>query len=151
MSFSESGRYRVSATNDDARTVITILDTESGKEAEVPGLPPGDLAQIRFSRDEKQVALMVSSDTSPNDVYSSIWRRERSARLTKALNPQIKEADLVAAEVVRYKSFDGLEIPAILYVRKALRQQPRCRRWCGCMAGPAAKAAPVTRRRCNIS
>src|SRR4029450_11930641 len=36
-------------------------------------------------------------------------------RLTQALNPQIKESELVATKVVRYKSFDGLEIPAILY------------------------------------
>jgi dipeptidyl aminopeptidase/acylaminoacyl peptidase len=115
VAYSDSGRYRISATNDDARTVIAILDTTTGKELKVPGLPPGDLSQIRFSRDEKRLALMVSSDTSPNDVYTVDLAAGRSARLTKALNPQIKEADLVATEVVRYKSFDGLEIPSILY------------------------------------
>ena len=115
VAYSDSGRYRISATNDDARTVIAILDTTTGKELKVPGLPPGDLSQIRFSRDDKRLALMVSSDTSPNDVYTVDLAAGRSARLTKALNPQIKEADLVATEVVRYKSFDGLEIPSILY------------------------------------
>ena len=115
VAYSDSGRYRISATNDDARTVIAILDTTTGKALKVPGLPPGDLSQIRFSRDEKRLALMVSSDTSPNDVYTVDLAAGRSARLTKALNPQIKEADLVATEVVRYKSFDGLEIPSILY------------------------------------
>jgi dipeptidyl aminopeptidase/acylaminoacyl peptidase len=39
----------------------------------------------------------------------------RSSRLTQALNPQIKESDLVATQVVRYKSADGVEIPSILY------------------------------------
>ena len=87
----------------------------SGKEVTLPGLPPGDLAQIRFSRDENKVALMLSSDTSPNDVYVVDLGAQRSARLTKALNPAIRESDLVASEVVRYKSFDGLEIPSILY------------------------------------
>lgn len=113
--FSESGRYRVSATNDDARTSVRITDTATGKELELSGLPPGDLAQIRFSRDEDRVALMVSSDTSPADVYTVNLGAGESQRLTHALNPAIDEDDLVATEVVRYPSFDGLEIPSILY------------------------------------
>jgi dipeptidyl aminopeptidase/acylaminoacyl peptidase len=35
--------------------------------------------------------------------------------LTNSLNPAINEDDLVKAEVVRFKSFDGMEIPAIYY------------------------------------
>jgi dipeptidyl aminopeptidase/acylaminoacyl peptidase len=35
--------------------------------------------------------------------------------LSSTLNPAINEQDLVAGEVVRYPSYDGLEIPAILY------------------------------------
>lgn len=81
----------------------------------LPGLPRGDLAQIRFSRNESKLALMMSSDTSPNDVYTIDLSGGNSARLTNALNPEITEADLVSSEVVRYKSFDGLEIPSILY------------------------------------
>src|SRR5690606_36570459 len=77
-----------------------------------------DLAQVRFSRDESKVAFMLSSDTSPNDVYVVDLAAQESARLTKALNPEIDEADLVASEVVRYPSFDGLEIPSILYKPK---------------------------------
>jgi dipeptidyl aminopeptidase/acylaminoacyl peptidase len=115
VSYSDSGRYRVSGTNADARTAITILDTKSGEEVELDSLPPGDLAQIRFSRDESRLALMVSSDTSPADVYTVDLAASDSKRLTTALNPEIDEADLVASRVVRYESFDGLEIPAIQY------------------------------------
>ena len=105
-------------TNDDARTVVRILDTRNGQEIKLPDLPPGDLTQIRFSRDENEVALLLSSDTSPSDVYTVDLNAQRSARLTQALNPQIKEADLVPSQVVRYKSFDGLEIPSVLYKPK---------------------------------
>ncbi|HEX7011839.1 MAG TPA: S9 family peptidase [Steroidobacteraceae bacterium] len=115
VAFSDSGRYRVWGVNEDARTVVRILDTQTDKELALPDLPPGDLAQIRFSRDEKRLALMVSSDTSPPDVYTVDLANADSSRLTHALNPKINEADLVASEVVRYRSFDGLEIPAILY------------------------------------
>jgi dipeptidyl aminopeptidase/acylaminoacyl peptidase len=118
VSFSESGRYRISGTNDDARTAVRILDRDTGKEISLPGLPPGDLSQVQFSRDEKRVALRVSSDTSPADVYVVDLATGQSTRLTHALNPAIRESDLVATEVVRYKSFDGLEIPSILYKPK---------------------------------
>lgn len=118
VSHSDSARYRVSGTNEDARTVIRILDTETGEELDLPGLPPGDRAQIRFSRDESKVALMLSSDTSPSDVYTVDLETGDSSRLTHALNPKIAEDDLVRSEVVRFESFDGLEIPSILYKPK---------------------------------
>jgi dipeptidyl aminopeptidase/acylaminoacyl peptidase len=115
VSFSDTGRYRVSGINEDARTIVQILDTGSGEEVALAGLPAGDLSQVRFSRDEGRVALMVSSDTSPGDVYTVDLESGRSARLTHALNPEIDEDDLVATEVIRYKSFDELEIPSVLY------------------------------------
>lgn len=115
VTYSDSGRYRVSGTNADARTAVAILDTQTGEEIELASLPPGDLAQVRFSRDESRLALMVSSDTSPRDVYTVDLATDASKRLTTALNPAIDEADLVASEVVRYPSFDDLEIPAIQY------------------------------------
>lgn len=114
VAFSASGRYRVSGVNADARTEVEIVDTETGRAVSLPGLPAGDRGQARFSRDESRVALLVSSDTSPNDVYVVTLADGRSARLTQALNPAIDEADLVPAEVVRYRSGD-LEIPSILY------------------------------------
>jgi dipeptidyl aminopeptidase/acylaminoacyl peptidase len=115
VGFSDSGRYQIAATNQDARTVVTIADTRTGNDIKLPGLPPGDLGQVHFSRAEKKVALTISSDTSPNDVYVVDLAAGSASRLTHALNPAIKESDLVGTEVVRYKSFDGREIPAILY------------------------------------
>jgi len=115
VTFSASGRFRVSGINEDARTSIRVVDTAGSTDVVLPGLPRGDLAQIRFSRDESRVALLVSSDTSPSDVYTVDMKARTSVRLTQALNPEIDEKHLVATEIVRYKSFDGLDIPSVLY------------------------------------
>jgi dipeptidyl aminopeptidase/acylaminoacyl peptidase len=115
VAYSDSGRYRVWGVNEDARTAVSIRDEKSGAQVKLPDLPAGDLAQIRFSRDETKLALMASSDTSPNDVYNVDLAAGSSQRLTRALNPDIKEADLVDTEVVRYPSFDGQLVPSILY------------------------------------
>lgn len=116
VGYSPSGRYRVHAINDDGRTSVTLLDTQTGSPVELSGLPDGDLGGVRFSRDETSIALAVSSSTSPADIYAADLSSGETTRLTSALNPSMDEAHLVPAEVVRFESFDGLEIPGILYV-----------------------------------
>lgn len=115
LSWSPSGRYRVSAINEDASTRITVLDTQSGQPLELSGLPAGDIGPMRFSQDETQVAFTVASDTSPADVFVANLADGQARRLTTALNPAIKESDLVEASIVRYPAEGGVEIPAVLY------------------------------------
>lgn len=113
--YSPSGRYQVSGVNADARTEVTITDTNSGDSVTLPNLPAGDLNAIRFSRDEQQIALVVNADNSPSDIYSVSLQSGQSKQLTSALNEAIDPQDLVSSEIVRYPSFDGLEIPSVLY------------------------------------
>lgn len=115
VSYSPSGRYRVSALNADASTELTLLDGTTGQPVRLTGIPDGDIAQVRFSRDESRVAFTVASDTSPSDVFVADLATGQARRLTTALNPAIDEADLVEASIVRYAASDGTMIPAVLY------------------------------------
>ncbi len=115
VTYSRSGRYRVSGINADARTEVTILDMEVDVELKLPDLPKGDLRNVRFSHDESHIALIVNADDSPSNVYVIDLADGNSRQLTSALNPVIDQSHLVTSEVIRYKSFDGLEIPSILY------------------------------------
>ena len=114
VTYSPSGRYRADAINADASTVMTIQDLD-GRKLSLTGVPQGDIRSVRFNRDETQVAFAVVSDTSPADVFVADLATGQARRLTHALNPQIDERRLVEAKVVRFKSYDGLEIPGILY------------------------------------
>ncbi|MGH8244441.1 MAG: S9 family peptidase [Steroidobacteraceae bacterium] len=126
MHFSESGRYRVHAVNEDASTTVAIHDRESGAALRLPaGLPRGDLNRIRFSPDEKQLAFVISADNSPSNVFTVDVASGAFTQWTQALNPAIDPADLVTSSVVRYRSYDGLEIPGILYRPKAASAQKR--------------------------
>ena len=115
VSWSPSGRYRVSALNADASTELTLLDTRTGQPVRLSGLPAGNLGQVRFNADETRIAFTVSSDTSPNDVYTADLTTGQARRLVTALNPDINEADLVEARIVRYAATDGTIIPGVLY------------------------------------
>jgi dipeptidyl aminopeptidase/acylaminoacyl peptidase/uncharacterized protein YndB with AHSA1/START domain len=116
VTFSPSGRYRVHGVNQDAFTAVTIHDRKSGADLRLPaGLPKGDLRQLRFSPDEKQIAFLINADNSPSNVFTVDLGSGAFRQWTQALNPAIDPAHLVTSTVVRYRSYDGLEIPSVLY------------------------------------
>ncbi len=112
--FSQNGKHRVTAVNNDARTELRLADA-AGKAVALPTLPSLDITGVRFSNAGKSMAFFASADTSPANLYVMSMADGSYKKLTNTLNPAIKESDLVASKVVRYKSFDGVEIPAILY------------------------------------
>jgi dipeptidyl aminopeptidase/acylaminoacyl peptidase len=113
--FSNSGRYRVHALNEDGSTRLTITDTRSGRPVALRGVPEGDPGGVRFNRDETMIAFTVASDTSPSDIFVADLATGQARRLTRALNPAIDERQLVNASVARFASYDGVQIPGILY------------------------------------
>ena len=119
VAFSPSGRYRLHAVNDDASTALTIVDQKSGKAVRMPdGLPKGDVTAVRFAPDEKSIAFLLNADVSPSNIFSAEIGKKKFRQHTQALNPDIDPANLVESSVVRYKSFDGLDIPGVLYIPK---------------------------------
>ena len=123
--FSHSGKYRVTAVNEDARTKIKIVDTATGKPVALPQLPNADITGVNISRSEKLMAFYLNGDRSPSNLYVYDFATKKATKLTDSLNPEINPADLVDSQVIRYKSFDGLEIPSILYKPKHASAQSK--------------------------
>lgn len=113
--FSRSGAHLAVAVNEDARSRVRAFETASGRELDLSQLPAGEISGITFPRSGRSLACYVNRDTSPADLYVLSLEGGGLRRLTRSLNPAIAEEDLVDSEVVRFRSFDGLEIPAILY------------------------------------
>ena len=116
--FSHNGKYRVTAVNEDARTKIRINDTATGKVVPLPQLPNADITGVNISRSEKLMAFYLNGDRSPSNLYVYDFATKKATKLTDSLNPEINPSDLVDSQVIRYKSFDGLDIPSILYKPK---------------------------------
>lgn len=108
-------KYRVIGINEDARTVVKVFDLTGGEEVKMPEFKDGSVSDIFISKSEKLVRLSVGSSTSPTNIFLYSFETGKLEQLTSTLNPEISREDLVAPEVIRFKSFDGLEIPAILY------------------------------------
>ena len=112
---SRDGRFLVTGVNADARTLIRVFEASSGAEIELPAIPGGDVRGVTFERDGTRMAFYVNGDTSPSNLYVLDLESGDHERLTDTLADGVRPADLVEAEVVRYPSFDGLQIPALLY------------------------------------
>jgi len=108
-------KYRVIGINEDAKTTIKLIDLQTNEQLDLPQFKSGSISSVSISKSEKLIRLTVSTSSSPNNLYVYNFEAEELTRLTKSLNPEITQNDLVEGQVVRYKSFDGLEIPAIFY------------------------------------
>lgn len=113
LSYNE--KYRVIGINQDAQTVIKVFDMSTGEEVDFPDFKGQNISSVNISRSEKMMSFYVTSSKNPRNLYVYQFENENYAQLTNTLNPEINPEYLVDAEVVRYKSFDELEIPSILY------------------------------------
>jgi dipeptidyl aminopeptidase/acylaminoacyl peptidase len=112
---SRNGRYRVSAVNEDGRTVMRIHDMKTGRLLPMPKLPEGDVTSVVFSRDEQRMVVTLSGDRFPANLYACRVDSPTATRLTDSLSKEINPDDLVDSTVVRFKASDGLTIPSIFY------------------------------------
>ncbi len=116
--FTHNGKYQVMFTNEDAKTEMYVTVVATGKELNFPEIDGQEISAASFSRDETMALLTVGSSQLPTNTYSYTIATGEYHKLTDVLNKEINPDDLVKAEVVRFKSFDGLEIPAVYYQPK---------------------------------
>jgi dipeptidyl aminopeptidase/acylaminoacyl peptidase len=114
--FSYRGRYLAVSVNADAQTELTLLDTQTGEEVDLPSVPNASVQGVRISRDETTLGMYAASSRMPGDLFVQSLSGGEPRQLTRSLAVSIDPAHLVDGEVVRFASFDGLEIPGVLYM-----------------------------------
>ncbi|WP_431161468.1 S9 family peptidase [Flagellimonas beolgyonensis] len=113
--FTQNGTYQVVYINEDAKNTIEVIEVATGKQVELPKVENMEITSVSFSDDETMMRFYAGGSFTPSNLFVYNLESKNYKQLTNVLNPEIQEQDLVKAEVVRYKSFDGLEIPAIYY------------------------------------
>ena len=112
---SKNNSYRVIAVNEDAQNKLTIKNMSDQSDLNLIGFENMNINSVGFSEDEKFLRVSAGSPNSPGDIYTYELSTNKLNKITSNLNLNVNPDDLVNAEVIRYESFDGLEIPAILY------------------------------------
>ena len=115
---SENEKYRVIGINADGKNELVIQEVATGNEVKMPEIKDGDIQSVLISDSEKLMRLSVGTSRSPRNNYLYNFETSDLKQLTNTLNKEVNVEDLVEAEVVRYPSFDGTQIPAIYYKPK---------------------------------
>jgi dipeptidyl aminopeptidase/acylaminoacyl peptidase len=115
MELSDNSKFYTVYVNEGGKSKVLLFDYATGKQMPFPEIKDGDVQSAKFSPSEQKLLLTVSSSRSPDNLYLYNLKNKEVKPLTTTLNPEVNVEDLVSAEVVNFKSFDGKEIPAIYY------------------------------------
>ncbi|MDT9600313.1 S9 family peptidase [Sphingosinicella rhizophila] len=117
-SLSSDNRYLVVSVNEDARSRPYLFDAATLKQ--IPFVDPAQDASVglRLANGVPLAAVAITNGATPQDIYIQDLRSGKRRLLLRARAPDVDPADLVAGKVVRFKSYDGVEVPGILYVPK---------------------------------
>jgi dipeptidyl aminopeptidase/acylaminoacyl peptidase len=94
---------------------MMLYDARTNAPVTLPSLPAGDITSVTISKSDARMAFYLSGDRAPSNLYVYEFGGKEARRLTDTLNKEIDPADLVEAEAVRFKSFDGMIVPSIFF------------------------------------
>jgi dipeptidyl aminopeptidase/acylaminoacyl peptidase len=112
--YSKRGKYLTVYVNEDSRYAARLLNASTLEQVRLVNMPKGLIRGISIPRDESAVAYYASDGSVPDELYAGPIGAAPT-RLTTALSDRIRREDLVVPTVTRFKSYDGVEIPGLLY------------------------------------
>ncbi|MBX9615813.1 MAG: S9 family peptidase [Caulobacteraceae bacterium] len=121
---SDDGRLLAWSTNEDGYSKVAVRDFITRRALPQPELPAGVLGALEFSPDGSRLAIGLSTPSSSGDVWSWDVTGGGLTRWTRSEVGPLDPATFVTPELVRYPSFDALQIPAFVY-RPTAGEGPR--------------------------
>jgi dipeptidyl aminopeptidase/acylaminoacyl peptidase len=146
---SDDGKLLAFTTNEDGASRLHVLNTASGKEVRTPELPLGVIGSLSWHKNNRDLGFTLSAAGSPSDVYSLDLKSGKVERWTESETGGLDPQGFVEPELVRIKSFDGLEFSAFVY-RPDPKKFPGPRPvLINIHGGPEAQSRPIFQGRNN--
>jgi dipeptidyl aminopeptidase/acylaminoacyl peptidase len=139
---SDDGRILAYAVNEDGYSRVVVQDYVTRRALAQPTFPKGVIGGARLSPDGRKLAVTVSSHAGPGDVYGWDIAAGRLERWTESEIGPIDRTTLPEPRLVRFRSFDGLSVPAFVYRPKTVRAGTRTPVLISIHGGPEAQARP---------
>jgi dipeptidyl aminopeptidase/acylaminoacyl peptidase len=149
---SEKSKRIAFTTNEDGASVLRFLELPSHQELPRPALVPGQISGVRFKGgddgedgeigDGAQIALNIVSSRSPGDVYSYHLETKKLTRWTHGGSGELSPLDFVEPQLVKWKSFDGLDISGFHYAPDASKHPGKRPVIISIHGGPEGQARP---------
>ena len=111
----ENGKRAIFSINEGGVTKAYLLETETLVWKLIPKMPVGLLSSFSWRNNSDEFFFSYSSATSNADVYSYDLKIGRSQRWTTSELGGIPEKALSDAKLIKWKSFDSLEISGFYF------------------------------------
>lgn len=115
FTFSKNEKYLAYSINENGATKIKIYNTKKDKTKTLK-LPKGNVVTYHFSPDESKIVLLCDTPQNPNDIFVYDIKKDKMKQITFSMIGGIKKKHFVVPKQIQYKSFDELEINAMLYI-----------------------------------
>ena len=115
FSMTEDKKLLAFVTNENGIAKLHVLDTATNKEIKLPKLPDGLLGGIGWHPATNELRLNVTSYRTLTDVYSLDLKSGKLTHWAKTELNGYPTEGLREPELIKWKSFDGLEISGFLY------------------------------------
>lgn len=139
---SSDGRMVAFAVNEDGFSRAYVLDRGRDRTRAVSGLPNGVLTGLKFSPDGSKLAISMSTAKSAGDVWVSGADGSDAIRWTHSELGLIDPSTLSEPQLIRFKSFDGLSVPAFVYRPAGLPADAKTPVVIDIHGGPEAQTRP---------
>lgn len=113
--FNESGSMALLIWNVAGKNEISLFDIQNQKELKTLDMPVEQVGGGDFSSDDRYFLFTGSGSTEPANVWLYDFENDTFTKLTDSPHPGINLEELIAPELVKFKSFDGLELSGWLY------------------------------------
>jgi dipeptidyl aminopeptidase/acylaminoacyl peptidase len=115
LALSHDGRLLAWAINQDGCSQLVFYDVMHEKALPSPQLPLGVASNITWSPDDRQIAFSFNGTRYSGNIWLAAVESENAQQLTTLSAELVKPGELIEPSLIRYSSFDGLEIPAYYY------------------------------------
>ena len=146
---SPDGKTLAFVSNEDGVSVLHLLDAKSGRELRTPKLPLGVITGLQWHENNRDLGFTLSSARSPADVYSLDVRKGTLERWTESETGGLNAQTFIEPELIKLKSFDGLDISAFVYRPDARKFPGKRPAIISIHGGPESQSRPIFQARNN--
>lgn len=140
---SKGGRVLAYAVNEDGFSRVVVQDRITRRALPQPDLPRGVLTALKFSPDGGALAIGLTNATSAGDVWSWNVNAGGLTRWTTSELGELDPAKLAEPTLIRFKSFDGLSVPAFVYRPRGVAANAKTPVIIDIHGGPEAQTRPI--------
>lgn len=121
LSLSPDGKWLAYALNAGGRSDLFLRDVATGETRQV-AMPQGMISHVAWAPGSDALAITLDGSARPMNIWIYEVGRDELRQVTFAPQGGIPDGIFAEAEPVSYKSFDGLEIPAWLYLPRGAKK-----------------------------